>query len=188
MQQKSRHCARRRREWTFNDVFAVPDTYHFRPFTAADLPMVRVWLHTPEAVRWWGDPAEQLAQLTADLGSALMRQWIVEHDAHPFAYVQAFPAHAWPQSHLTHLPEGAEAIDAFIGEPAMLGCGHGGRMLRQFAQMLLQQGAAAVVIDPDVHNHRARRAYARAGFVGEQVVDTAEGPAVVMVFEGAPGS
>lgn len=150
--------------------------------------MVRVWLHTPEAVRWWGEPAEQLAQLTEDLGSALMRQWIVEHDAQPFAYVQAFPAHAWPQSHLTHLPEGAEAIDAFIGEPAMLGCGHGGRMLRQFAQMLLQQGAAAVVIDPDVHNHRARRAYARAGFVGEQVVDTAEGPAVVMVFDPLNGN
>jgi hypothetical protein len=37
-----------------------------------------------------------------------------------FAYMQAYPANAWPQTHLTHLPNGAVVIDAFIGEPAML--------------------------------------------------------------------
>ena len=39
-----------------------------------------------------------------------------------------------------------------------------------------------VAIDPDVDNHRARAAYARAGFIGAEVVETAEGPAVVMLF------
>jgi aminoglycoside 6'-N-acetyltransferase len=81
-----------------------------------------------------------------------------------------------------HLPEGSEAVDAFIGEPDMLGRGHGGAFLRAFAQMLLAEGAPVVAIDPDVENHRARRAYTRAGFVGEDVVETGEGPAILMLF------
>lgn len=156
--------------------------YSLRPFTHADLPMAARWLQSPEVVRWWGDPEEQLALLTEDLDEPLMRQWIVEHQGRPFAYVQAYPARAWPQSHLMHLPDGAEAIDAFIGEPDMLGRGHGGAFLRMFAEMLIAEGAPVVAIDPDPDNARAIRAYARAGFVGDDVVETGDGPAVLMLF------
>lgn len=159
--------------------------YHFRPFTRDDLPRLERWLHTREVQRWWGDgPQEQLALLAEDLDEPLMQQWIVEHHGRPFAYVQAYPVHAWPQSHLTHLPHGSQAIDAFIGEPDMLGAGHGSRFLRLFAQRLLAEGAPVVAIDPAAGNLAARRAYAKAGFAGDVVVDTAEGPAVVMLFEG----
>ena len=44
------------------------------------------------------------------------------------------------------------------------------------------EGSPAVAIDPDAKNERARRAYARAGFEGDEVVNAAEGPVVVMVF------
>jgi aminoglycoside 6'-N-acetyltransferase len=156
--------------------------YRFREFTRADLPMITRWLHTPEVVRWWGDPQEQIVLLTEDLDEPQMRQWIVEHDRHPFAYIQAYGPHAWPQPHLNHLPERAEVLDAFIGEPAMLGRGHGSAMLRAFAQRLRAAGAPVVAIDPDPDNHRARRAFARAGFLGEEVVQTGQGPAVLMLF------
>src|ERR1700720_1540663 len=81
--------------------------YHFRPLTRADLPMAVRWLGTPEVVRWWGDPKEQIDLITEDLDEPLMRQWIVEHEGRAFAYVQAYPAKTWPQTHLTHLPNGA---------------------------------------------------------------------------------
>src|ERR1700722_1808276 len=110
--------------------------YHLRSFTGADLPMVARWLRTPKVVRWWGDPNEQIALITEDLDEPLMRQWIVEHERRPFAYVQAYPQNAWPQKHLRHLPDGAEVIDAFIGEPAMLGQGHGSAFLRMVAEKL----------------------------------------------------
>ena len=129
--------------------------------------MVARWLRTPEVVRWWGDPEEQEALVTQDLDEPLMRQWIVEHEQRPFAYAQAYPAHAWPQAHFAHLPDGTAVIDAFIGEPAMLGQGHGRGFLRRLAKMLLAEGAPVVAIDPALDNHRARRAYAHAGFVGE---------------------
>ena len=99
-----------------------------------------------------------------------------------FAYVQAYPANAWPQTHLTHLPNEAVVIDAFIGEPAMLGCGHGSAFLHAVGEKLLAEGAPIVAIDPDCDNHRARRAYTRAGFVEESIVETAKGPVVVMLF------
>lgn len=107
--------------------------YRFRPFTHNDLGRAASWLRTPEVVQWWGDPAEQLALLTENLEAPLMRQYVIEHVQRPFAYVQAYPAHAWPAPHLAHLPEGSEAVDAFVGEPDMLGAGHGGRFMRQFA-------------------------------------------------------
>src|ERR1700722_16271134 len=97
--------------------------YSFRPFTHADLALAARWLETPEVVRWWGEPREQLALLTEDLGEPAMRQWIVEHDGRPLAYAQAYEAHAWPQPHLAHLPDGAQVIDAFIAEPDMLSRG-----------------------------------------------------------------
>lgn len=57
-----------------------------------------------------------------------------------------------------------------------------GGFLRLLAEMLPAEGAPAVAIDPVVDNHRARRAYASAGFVEEGVVDTEAGPSVLMVF------
>ncbi len=159
--------------------------YVFRPLVAADLPLISRWLRAAEVARWWGDPETEQALIAQDLAEPLMRQWIVEHQGHPFAYAQVYPAHAWPQPHLAHLPGGAAAIDAFIGEPAMLGHGHGRRFLRQLAAMVLAEGAGAVAIDPAIDNHRARRAFAQAGFAEEGIVETAAGPAVLMLYRGA---
>lgn len=146
------------------------------------MPMVEHWLKTPEVVRWWGDPDEQLALLKEDLDEPLMRQWIVEHCERPFAYAQAYEAHSWPQIHLKHFPDGTQVIDAFIGEPEMLGCGHGSAFLHVLADILLGERTPIVVIDPDVANLRARRAYARAGFTEEAVVRTEAGMVALMVF------
>jgi aminoglycoside 6'-N-acetyltransferase len=156
--------------------------YRFRSLVPADLRMLACWLRSPEVVRWWGDSKEQEALIRGDLDDPLMRQWIVDHERHPFAYAQAYSAHAWPQPHLAHLPVRAQVIDAFIGEPAMLGQGHGRGFLRLLAQMLLAEGAPVVAIDPVLDNRRARHAYVNAGFVEERIVETEAGPSVLMLF------
>jgi len=160
--------------------------YNFRPFTCYDLPMAAHWLRQAEVARWWGDPAKELTVIAGDLNEPAMRQSIVEYRGRPFGYVQTYPVHAWPQLHFKHLPREAKALDAFIGEPDMLGCGHGRAFLRAFAQMLISEGAPVVAIDPSLENHRARRAYAGAGFVPEEVVETPEGLSVLMLFQQAP--
>jgi aminoglycoside 6'-N-acetyltransferase len=161
---------------------SAADDYAFRLATARDLPMLGRWLRTPDVVRWWGDPVEQYALLEADLNEPAMVMRIASHRGRPFAYAQDYPVDSWPQPHFAGLPPGARAIDAFIGVPEMLGAGHGSALLGRLARQLIANGAPLVAIDPDPANLRARRAYARAGFVGDALVETGEGAAVLMIF------
>jgi aminoglycoside 6'-N-acetyltransferase len=158
--------------------------YAFRPAARQDLALLQRWLSTPEVVRWWGDPQEQAALLREDLEEPAMVMRIVSFASRPFAYAQDYPVHAWPQPHFAHLPKGSRAIDSFIGEPDLIGRGHGSIYLRLLAERLKAEGAPVVAIDPDGDNLRARRAYEKAGFRGSTVVETGEGPAILMEFAG----
>jgi aminoglycoside 6'-N-acetyltransferase len=162
-----------------------PKAYTFRPASAKDLPRLRAWLQTPEVEHWWGDAAEQLVLLKEDLDEPRMCMRIVSFEGRPFAYVQDYAVHDWPQLHFAHLPAGSRAIDAFVGEPDMIGRGHGSVFLRLVAEWLKAEGAPVVAIDPDVDNARARRAYEKAGFHGDTIVETEAGPAILMTFDGA---
>jgi aminoglycoside 6'-N-acetyltransferase len=63
----------------------------------------------------------------------------------------------------------------------MIGRGHGSTFIRQFADGLLASGIPRIVTDPDPDNARAIRAYTKAGFQRERVIDTPDGPALMMV-------
>jgi aminoglycoside 6'-N-acetyltransferase len=164
----------------------VSETYTFRPATRDDLPMLRRWLETPEVVRWWGATLEQEELLREDLDNPDMTMRIVSRDGRPFAYAQDYDVHTWPQPHLAALPQRARAIDTFIGEPGMIGRGHGSRYLRLLAERLIAEGVPLIAIDPGVDNVRAISAYAKAGFRGEMQVDVYAGPMVpvLMIFRG----
>ena len=157
-------------------------TYRFHAFTSDHLPMMAGWLRTPEVVRWWGKPVEELHSVTDDLDVPEMAQWIVAWHSVAFAYVQSYPVHRWAQPYLDYLPPYAIGIDAFVGVPTMMGRGHGSAFLRTFADRLSAAGASCVAIDPDIRNLRARRAYARAGFVNDRRISGKNGAAMVMVY------
>jgi aminoglycoside 6'-N-acetyltransferase len=157
----------------------APD-YVFRPMVSADLPLVRRWLAAAEVTRWWGQPEQQYALVSGDLGHPYMDQFIVVLDDHPFAYIQCYALSAWNQG-FGEQPPKTRGIDQFIGEPGMIGCGHGSGFIRQFTGALLDSGIPRVVTDPDSDNGRAVRAYARASFQRDRVVDTPDGPALLMV-------
>jgi aminoglycoside 6'-N-acetyltransferase len=154
--------------------------YVFRPLAAGDLAMIQRWLETPEVVRWWGDPDEQYALVSDDLDHPDMDQFIVALDERPFGYIQCYPLSTWNQSFGIQ-PAATRGIDQFIGEPDMIGRGHGSSFIRQFVDELLASGVPRVVTDPDPGNGRAVRAYTKAGFQSERVVDTPDGPALLMV-------
>jgi aminoglycoside 6'-N-acetyltransferase len=156
--------------------------YTFRAMMADDLPMIEAWLRSPEATQWWGKPDEQIALIREDFSIDEMRQWIVSCDGTPFAYAQAYEVHAWPQPHFSHLPQGAMAIDTFIGMSEMVGRGHGSAYLRNLAETLIAEGAPCMAIDPDLTNARAQKAYRNAGFRDEAEVQTDTGPVLLMIF------
>jgi aminoglycoside 6'-N-acetyltransferase len=63
----------------------------------------------------------------------------------------------------------------------MIGRGHGSKFIRQFVDNLLSSDIPRVVTDPDPDNGRAVRAYAKAGFQRERLVDRPDGQALLMV-------
>jgi aminoglycoside 6'-N-acetyltransferase len=154
--------------------------YAFRDMSNADLPLLRRWLETPEVVRWWGQADEQYALVSGDLDHPDMDQFIVSIDGRPFGYIQCYALSAWNQGFGAQ-PTGTRGIDQFIGEPDLIGRGHGSHFICLFVDQLLRSGLPRVVTDPDPTNGRAVRAYEKAGFVRDRMVATPDGPALLMV-------
>jgi aminoglycoside 6'-N-acetyltransferase len=154
--------------------------YRFRPMSADDLPLLRRWLAMPHVAEWWGDADEQFGLVSGDLDEPAMDQFIVATE-HPFAYLQCYDPAAWPEGGLGMHPKGTRGIDQFIGEAEMVNRGHGSAFIRAFTDGLLGAGTPRVVTDPDPRNARAIRAYEKAGFVKDNLVDTSDGIALLMV-------
>jgi aminoglycoside 6'-N-acetyltransferase len=148
--------------------------------TAADLPTIERWLESPQVRDWWGDPTEQYLLVSGDLAEPAMDQFIVSVDGSDFAYIQCYDLTAW-NSGFGQQPKGTRGIDQFIGEPDMVGRGHGSAFIRAFVDDRLAQGAPRIVTDPDPENPRAIRAYEKAGFEKVGLVDTPDGTALLMV-------
>jgi len=157
------------------------DAYAFRPMTALDFEIIRRWLATPHVAQWWGDPREQFALISEDLDHPAMDQFIVSQSDRPFAYLQCYDPTAWSDNGLGEQPEGTRGIDQFIGEEDMVDRGHGSALIRLFVDRLLQSGAPRTVTDPDPRNARAVRAYEKAGFQKDRLVETPDGRALLMV-------
>ena len=154
--------------------------YSFRPMSSADLPMIRRWLETPEVERWWGAPDEQYGLVSGDLDHPDMDQFVVSLGGRTFGYIQAYALSTWNQGFGKH-PANTRGIDQFIGEPNMIGRGHGSGFIRAFVDGLLRRGVPRVVTDPDPINARAVRAYEKAGFQRERIINTPDGRALLMV-------
>ena len=156
-------------------------TYHFRPVTDADLPMLYGWRTLPHWVEWWGlleDEDDHFAEAVADPHTAC---WMVEWEGRPIAYAQDYDPHGWPNHHFAHLPPAARGIDQSIGPADLLGQGHGSAFVRQHAERLFAEGAPAIGTDPHPDNARAIAAYEKAGFkIAGGPVETPWGQCLLM--------
>ena len=155
-------------------------SYQFRPMSADDLPLVREWLALPHVTEWWGDPNEQFGLVSGDMNEPAMDQYIVDIDSTPLGYLQCYRLTDW-NTGFGPQPEGTRGIDQMIGVPEMVGRGHGSAFIRVFIEDLLAAGTPRVVVDPDPDNARAIKAYEKAGFHQDHLVDTPDGVALLMV-------
>jgi aminoglycoside 6'-N-acetyltransferase len=154
--------------------------YIFRAMTAADLPLIRGWLALPHVAEWWGDPREQYELVRADQDEPDMDQFMFSAGPNALGYLQCY-AISKSNAGFGQQPEGTRGIDLFIGEPDMIGRGHGSALIRCFVDDLLRQGVPRIVTDPDPVNNRAIRAYQKAGFHKDRLVETPDGTALLMV-------
>ncbi len=109
-----------------------------------------------------------------------MDQYIVEANGRAFAYLQCYDLTAW-NSGFGAQPQGTRGIDIFIGEPDMIG--HGSALISNFVRDRLRLGVRRIVTDPDPANARAIRAYEKAGFSRDRIVETPDGPSLLMVHD-----
>ena len=115
------------------------------------------------------------------LRDARIAMWVAEERGQPFAFIQDYAVADWFPHHFDYLPPGSRGMDVYIGEKAMLGLGHGSRVVKQHVEGLFSRGIPAVGIDPHPENGPARRAFEKAGFsVSGGPLDTKWDRAVLM--------
>ncbi len=139
--------------------------------------MLDEWQSNPHVRRWWSS-----TPFTADtIQPPMTKRWIVELGDVPFGFMQDYDIHSPGNPHLADLPNGARGMDQYIGDPKMLGKGHGSGMMRQRMNVLFDAGAPAIVVDPHPDNIHARMVYERLGFrVFGDRVETNWGPIIPM--------
>ncbi len=155
--------------------------YHFRRATEDDIPLIQRWRAAPQVAAWWEDSQPTREDLLEDLAERDRRLWIVSLDGRPFAYLQDYDPHAWPNHHFGFLPPGSRGIDQYIGEADLLEQGHGSAFIRVHVDRMFAEGAPAVGVDPSPDNPRAIRCYEKAGFTAGEVKDTDWGRSLLMV-------
>ena len=157
--------------------------YDFRAVTGNDLPMIGAWIAAPHAAAWWGDPEREIAEIREHIDSVSVEPLIVELDGKPIAYLQAYDPHLEDDHPYQDQPFGTIGLDLTIGEPTLVGVGHGSALLRQFVAQLFAEGTPRVIIDPDPTNARAIRAYEKAGFRAFELRSSVYGPALMMAID-----
>ena len=157
------------------------ERYRFRPVSEDDLPLLAAWLAEPHVAEWWHDgPEASLAEIREAMDSISTEPLIVELDGKAIAYLQSYDPHLEDEHPYQDQPFGTLGLDLSIGDPRLVGIGHGSALLSQFIEELFAEGVPRVIIDPNPTNARAIRAYAKAGFraLGER--DTIFGQVLLM--------
>jgi len=84
---------------------------------------------------------------------------------------------------LAELPKETIGIDLSIGEATKLSKGIGTKVLAEFVSRLKGLGYQTIIIDPDADNHRAIRAYEKAGFSIIKELENRTGDTLLMAYE-----
>jgi aminoglycoside 6'-N-acetyltransferase len=125
--------------------------------------------------RWWNDDPKEVDYpedtirdwLEAIRGDDPTDMFLIKMDGRPIGVIQSYRVDSYPDyvAELGELREPAFSIDLFIGEPELIGKGHGTALLREFVRQGLDRyGVDYCVIGPTRSNVAAIRSYEKAGF------------------------
>ncbi|MGB7288269.1 MAG: GNAT family N-acetyltransferase [Salaquimonas sp.] len=144
----------------------------FKPVSVEDLPMLKRWMENQHWRDWWGEPDNELGNICDMIeGKDTTCPFIFFVDDEPAGYIQYWhvghhqnPSWISQNPWLKDLPREAIGVDLSIGESSKLSKGIGPAVLKKFTTALLALGHETILIDPDPVNHRAVKAYEKAGF------------------------
>jgi aminoglycoside 6'-N-acetyltransferase-1b len=165
--------------------------FQFRPLAEYDVPLLFDWLNRPHLAEWWDGPVSLTAVREKHLpriGSASVRPYLAFLNGTPVGFIQSYVAVEqgdgwWPDER----DPGVIGIDQFLADADSLGKGLGTEMVSQFVRLLFQNPEVTrIQTDPAPRNLRAIRCYEKVGFRRIGVIETPEGPALLMVINRAP--
>lgn len=162
-------------------------TFHFEPLTEDDVPLLFDWLNRPHVAEWWDGPvsfSQVREKYLPRLGGGTVSPYLACLNVVPIGFIQSYVTAApgdgwWPDE----CDPRVMGIDQFLADPDNLGKGLGSEMVAQFVQLLFENPAVTKVqTDPAPNNLRAIRCYEKAGFRRVGVIDTPDGPVLLMII------
>lgn len=134
---------------------------------------MRRWLLRPHVRQWYDDvpgaayPDDTIRDYqTAIRGQDPTDLYVIMLDGRPIGALQSYRIDDHPEyAAQVALGRPAIGIDLFIGEPELIGRGHGPALIRSFLRDAFPRyGVERCVIGPTMSNAAAIRAYEKAGF------------------------
>ena len=158
--------------------------FTFTKFAEHHLKLLRTWLNKDHIKPHWQEPEddEQLKKkFITDLSNRSVHSFIFEQNNEAIGYIQYYEACRvgggwWPAE-----KPGTFGIDIMIGNPNRLGQGLSTPVISEFMELIKnRERVEHFIIDPDVSNFRAIRAFEKAGFSRENELITPNGRALLM--------
>lgn len=125
----------------------MPGDWRFRPLLEIDFERQWRWLNEPHVIRRWSRKPLSREQVRAKYlprvqGRERMHCLVAILDGRAAGYVQAYPVAEYAGYAAGFvLPPDGWALDWFIGEPRLLGKGHGARLIDSFVRQWLWERA-----------------------------------------------
>ncbi len=138
----------------------------FKSLSTSDIKQIYDWTQQPHVKKWWQDPEdwEEFKNKFEDkLISPDRACFVIYIENKSVGYIQTYQANKFPE--WTDQPDGTYGMDLFIGNPNFIGKGFGTEIVKLFVEKIFENSKATrIIINPDVNNIAAIRAYEKAGF------------------------
>lgn len=153
-------------------------SFLFEPLCESDVDYLYHWFQEPVINQWyargqhWSYEDIKQKYLPRIQGKDNTPSFIIYKNEHPIGFIQYYCLSE-------HLPEGIQSfnhalfksyqphelvgLDLFVADQDNRGRGFGEQILNQFV-LKLPLSTKAIIVDPDINNHRAIRCYVKAGF------------------------
>lgn len=145
-----------------------------------DFILLYRWMNMPHVMKWWGEnrswSLEDIAQkyetyvmeykVLGDI-KAPIHAFIIHIAGNPIGYIQYYNAYDFPREQgyeIKDLLESLASIDLYIGDVDFIGKGYAPKIINQFLTKYVWDLFDCCMVDPDLDNLSAIRAYEKAGF------------------------
>lgn len=160
---------------------------------ADDAALIADWMSRPHLVQSW-EQDWSVDRWSADIAARLAGNYsvpcIVGYDGRPIGYVEIYRVQCDEVGRVYDSQPYDLGFHIAIGEEDLIGKGIFSSFMGDLGRALAEgdQRCDLVVADPDHRNGRSRRAFAKAGFTENFIVEVRPGRTIALVTRGRPVS